>query len=90
MSTQEPDFVDESSDEMSDEMSKVYSKIADTAWNSAFAEMIVEKSTSGIRIILDERVKDKLKEGHKFDIGDGRELALDENGELAIVNTGMV
>ena len=41
MSTQEPDFVDESSDEMSDEMSKVYSKIADTAWNSAFAEMIV-------------------------------------------------
>jgi len=55
-----------------------------------FADIIVQKTALGLRIILEERVKDKLKEGHKFEIGDGRELALDENGELAIVNTGMV
>jgi len=69
---------------------EIGAKIIDNAYMRAFAEMIVEKSPSGIRIILEERAKDKLKEGHKFDLGDGRELALDENGELAIVHTGMV
>ncbi len=65
-------------------------KSIDNAYMKAFAEMIVEKTPSGIRIILEERVKDKLKEGHKFEIGDGRELVLDENGELTIRNTSMV
>jgi hypothetical protein len=55
-----------------------------------FADIIVQKTAQGFRIILDEGTVEKLKSGHKFDIGDGRELALDENGELAIVNTGMV
>ena len=55
-----------------------------------FADIIVQKTAQGFRIILDEGTVEKLKSGHKFAIGYGREFALDGNGDFAIVHTGMV
>ena len=52
--------------------------------------VLIQKTNAVTRIICEEGIKEELKNGRIVDIGDGRELALDENGELAIVNTGMV
>ena len=52
--------------------------------------VLIHKTNAVTRIICEEGIKEELKNGRVVEIGDGRELALDENGELAIVNTGMV
>ena len=52
--------------------------------------VLIQKTNAVTRIICEEGIKEELKNGRIVDIGDGRELALDENSELDIRNTGMV
>jgi len=103
MSTQEPDFVIDLSVVHNNHVAGlkiqnalkgngeiVNEEAIEADFIREFADIIVQKTALGFRIILDERVKDKLKGGHKFDIGYGREFALDGNGDFAIVHTGVV
>ena len=54
---------------------------------SVRSPVLIRKTNAGTRIICEEGIKEELKNGRIVEIGDGRELALDENGELDIRNT---
>ncbi len=102
MSTQEPDFVVDLSvvhnnhvdglkiqNALKGNDEVVNEEVIEADFIHEFAELIVQKTAQGFRIILDEGTVEKLKSGHKFAIGYGREFALDGNGDFAIVHTGM-
>lgn len=103
MSTQEPDFVVDLSvvhnnhvdglkiqNALKGNDEVVNEEVIEADFIYEFAELIVQITPQGFRIILDEGTVEKLKSGHKFAIGYGREFALDGNGDFAIVHTGMV
>ena len=102
MSTQEPDFVIDLSVVHNNHVAGlkiqnalkgngeiVNEEAIEADFIREFADIIVQKTALGFRIILDEGTVEKLKSGHKFAIGYGREFALDGNGDFAIVH-GMV